>query len=41
MWWDHPFSQRSKTTGRAVGVGGWRQQVRGVGKNLEKGGYAI
>ena len=37
MWCDHPFSQRSKTTERAVGVG--------VEQNLKKkeggGGYAI
>ena len=30
MWRDHPFSQRNKTTERAVGVG--------VGGNKEEGG---
>ena len=30
MWWDHPFSQRNKTTERTVGVG--------VGGDREGGG---
>ena len=29
MWHDHPFSQRNKTTKRAVGVRGWRLEVGG------------
>ena len=39
MWRDHPFSQGSKITERAVvlGVGGDRKEWRGVGQNLKKG----
>ena len=43
MWHDHPFSQRNKTTKRAVGVRGWRLEVEGsgevgrrVGQNVKK-----
>ena len=37
MWHDHPFSQRNKTTERAmeVGIGGDREEE---GEGLEKGG---
>ena len=40
MWHDHPFNQRSKATGRAVGVGvgGDRKGGVVVGQNLKKGG---
>ena len=36
MWRDHPFSQRNKTTERAVGVGVGVSMVAGVGQNLKK-----
>ena len=38
MWHDHPFSQRNKTTERAVvvGVGGDRKGS-GAGQNFKKG----
>ena len=33
MWHNHPFSQRNKTTERAVGVGvGGNMEERGLGK---------
>ena len=40
MWRDHPFSQRNKTTERAVGVGveGNREERGEVGQTLKKGG---
>ena len=39
MWRDHPFSQRNKTTERAVGVGvGVNMEGGGVGQNLKKRG---
>ena len=38
MWRDHPFSQKNKTTKRAVGVGvgGDREGGGRVGQNLKK-----
>ena len=42
MWRDHPFSQRSITTERAVGVGVGDNRKEGrVGQNLKKAGLAI
>ena len=41
MWHNHPFSQRNKTTERAVGVGvGGKREWGGggIGQNLKKGG---
>ena len=38
MWHDHPFSQRSKTTERAVGVGvGGDREEEGGWTKFEKG----
>ena len=38
MWCNHPFSQRSKTTERAVGMGLEATRKRGgAGQNLKKG----
>ena len=38
MWHDHPFSQRNKTTKRAVGLEvGEDGEEKGVGQNLVKG----
>ena len=38
MWYDHPFSQRNRTTERTVGVGvGGYKEVQG-GAKIEKGG---
>ena len=37
IWRDHPFSQRNKTTERAVGVGvGGDREVRGGGGRVAK-----
>ena len=38
MWRDHPFSQKNKTTKRAVGAEIGGDMERGVGQNLRKGG---
>ena len=40
MWRDHPFSQKKKTTERAVGVGveGEREGGGGGVRNLKKAG---
>ena len=38
MWHNHPFSQRNKTTERAVGVGvGGNMDERGLGKIWKRG----
>ena len=39
MWCDDPFSQKNKTTERAMGGGsrGWGQQGRGLGQNFKMG----
>ena len=44
MWYNHPFSQRTKTTERAVGVcvGGDREgEWVGGGQNLKKRGEGL
>ena len=38
MWWDHPFSQISKITERAVGVGVGSNREEGSWTKFEKGG---
>ena len=38
MWHDHPFSQRNKTTERAMGVGVGDDRERGGLDKFEKGG---
>ena len=42
MWHNHPFSQRNKTTERAVGVGvGGKREWGGDWTKFEKGGQVI
>ena len=42
MWCDHPFSQKNKTTERAVGVAvGDDREGGGGGQNLKKGRLPI
>ena len=38
MWHNHPFSQRNKTTERAVGLGVWMRQGKGIWTKFEKVG---
>ena len=40
-WHNHPFSQRNKTTERAVGLGVGGNKERGVGYILKKGGLGL